>query len=314
VAKPLYDLTKKRAKFLWTESQETAFNELKHLLSSAPVLSHYDPDADLILETDCSLHGAGSILFQVVNGQERVVAYYSKLLSKSQRNYCATKREFLSIVLALAHFHIYLYGHRRFTVRTDHSSLRWLLNFKDLEGQLARWLERLQLYDFEIEYHAGTKIPASDALSRRPRSEDNCRHCQRIEAASGVTLSRDETDTINVKSCDVPSAASPSVLTDYECSGEEELGLVGWVGHGESEFKPEAESPATSINLVRVIGIDLAKAQVEDETLGSIIQAKLAGTPKPKWEDISACDTTYKAWWSDWDALEMRDSLLCRRW
>ena len=311
VAKPLYDLTKKRAKYVWTNAQESAFNELKRLLSVAPVLSHYDPEADLILETDCSVHGAGSILFQVVDGQERVVAYYSKLLNKAQRNYCATKRELLSIVLSLAHFHVYLYGHKRFTVRTDHSSLRWLLNFKDLEGQLARWLERLQLYDFEIVYRAGTKIPASDALSRRPCSEDNCRHCQRVESSACAVSSRDESATGSVGTS--PSALPPSAGSSYDYHNEDEIGLVCFVSRSESEYASETQ-PAESIRLVRIVGVDLAKAQVDDEILGDFVQAKLAGTPKPKWEDISMRNTEYKAWWSDWDVLEMRDDLLCRRW
>jgi hypothetical protein len=141
IAKPLFNLTRKRVKFVWGPEQESAFSELKSKLSSSPVLCHYDPEAELILETDCSQHGLGAILFQVVEGQERVVAYYSKLLSKTQANYCATKKELLAMVLATARFHVYLYGHKRFTVRTDHSSLRWLLNFKDPEGMLARWLE-----------------------------------------------------------------------------------------------------------------------------------------------------------------------------
>lgn len=320
IAKPLFDLTKKRVKYIWTESQESAFGELKRLLSTAPVLSHYDPDADLVLETDCSLHGAGSILFQVVDGQERVVAYYSKLLSKTQRNYCATKRELLSIVLSLAHFHVYLYGHKRFTVRTDHSSLRWLLNFKDLEGQLARWLERLQLYDFEIVYRAGTKIPASDALSRRPCNEQNCRHCQRVEDSVKVSPQGIETmpsgeETDKVGKMAALSAAAPLVSSNPDDDNDGDIGLVCFISLTESDTKTTSDTePPLMVNLVRVIGIDLAQAQLDDDTLGPIVRAKLAGTPRPKWEDISIRDTTYKAWWSDWDTLEIRDKLLCRRW
>ena len=305
IAKPLYDLTRKRAKYSWGEAQQESFEKLKRRLCEAPVLSHFDPDADLIVETDASLHGSGAVLLQVIDGQERVVAYYSKLLSKSQRNYCATKRELLSIVLALAHFHVYLYGHKKFTVRTDHSSLRWLLGFKDLEGQLARWLERLQLYDFNIVYRAGSNIPVADALSRRPCEGTLCKHCQRIE---------DNVDS------EQGGDLAPRKTSSDECKEEElinwgsdEIGPVNFVevmgGDGNS-------SPGQSgyVGVVRLEGIDLAKAQAEDPALGSIRRDKEADASRPCWEDISLKDNEYKFWWSEFDVLFMRDNILCRRW
>ncbi|GBM25011.1 hypothetical protein AVEN_204497-1 [Araneus ventricosus] len=62
------------------------------------------------------------------------------------------------------HFHHYLYG-RKFLLRTDHASLRWLLNFKEPEGQTARWIQRLHEYDFEIQHCKGTSHGNADALS-----------------------------------------------------------------------------------------------------------------------------------------------------
>jgi len=73
--------------------------------------------------------------------------YFSRVFNKLEKNYCVTRRELLAIVESLKSFHHYLYGNR-FIVRTDHISLRWLMSFKNLEGQLARWLERIQQYDF----------------------------------------------------------------------------------------------------------------------------------------------------------------------
>lgn len=71
---------------------------------------------------------------------------------------------------SLKTFHHYLYG-RKFLIRTDHISLRWLISFKDLEGQLARWLERLQQYEFEIIHRKGQLHQNADGLSRRPCAE-----------------------------------------------------------------------------------------------------------------------------------------------
>ena len=91
----------------------------------------------LLLDTGASNVGIGAVLSQVHNGDERVIAYYSRALSKPQRNYCTTRRTLLAVVRAIENFHPYLYA-RKFTVRTDHASLQWLLSFKNLKAQLAR--------------------------------------------------------------------------------------------------------------------------------------------------------------------------------
>ena len=104
------------------------------------------------------------------DGSECVVAYASRVLSKQERNYCVTRRELLAVVAFLQHFRQYLLG-TPFTIRTDHSALTWLQNFKQPEGQLARWLEQLQEYEFTIIHHPGKAHCNADALS--------CRHCSK---------------------------------------------------------------------------------------------------------------------------------------
>ncbi|KAL1254314.1 hypothetical protein QQF64_016543 [Cirrhinus molitorella] len=111
---------------------------------------------------------------------ERVVAYYSCSLSRPERNYCVTRRELLAVVLAVRHFRPYLLG-TKFTLRTDHASLTWMLNFRQPEGQVARWLEILQEYDFEIQHRPGRQHANADALSRRPCLSDECCYCSRQE-------------------------------------------------------------------------------------------------------------------------------------
>ncbi|GFV73827.1 retrovirus-related Pol polyprotein from transposon 412 [Trichonephila clavipes] len=137
-----------------------------------------------ILDTDVSHDSIGAVLSQEIDGQERFIAYFSKCLSKPERNYCVTRKELLAIVKAVEHFHPYLYG-RRFLLRTDHASLTWLLNFKNSEGQIARWIQRLQEYDVEIRHRKGSAHGNADALSRRP-CLDSCKHCSRIEKKFGV--------------------------------------------------------------------------------------------------------------------------------
>ncbi|GFX99504.1 retrovirus-related Pol polyprotein from transposon 412 [Trichonephila clavipes] len=91
-------------------------------------------DKPFILDTDASNESVGAVLSQEIDGQERVVAYWSKCLSKPERNYCVTRKEILAIVKAIEHFHHYLYG-QKFLLRTDHASLTWLMNFRNTEGQ-----------------------------------------------------------------------------------------------------------------------------------------------------------------------------------
>ncbi|GFW23827.1 retrovirus-related Pol polyprotein from transposon 297 [Trichonephila clavipes] len=85
-------------------------------LTSSPILIYPQPDKPFILDTDASNESVGAVLSQEIDGQERVVAYWSKCLSKPERNYCVTRKELLAIVKAIEHFHHYLYGQNFFYV------------------------------------------------------------------------------------------------------------------------------------------------------------------------------------------------------
>ena len=168
VAAPLTALTEKGCDFEWTESCENAFQTLKCKLVEAPILAYPSRSLEdpFILDTDASDVGLGGVLSQVQDGQEKVIAYASKTLSKPQRQYCTTYKELLAVVTFVKHFRHYLLG-RRFTVRTDHSSLRWLLNFKDIEGMVGRWVTYLSQFDYIIEHRKGILHGNADGLSRK---------------------------------------------------------------------------------------------------------------------------------------------------
>jgi hypothetical protein len=145
VAAPMVALTKKHVRFNWTTECQEAFETLKKRLITAPILKYPDPECPFILDTDASKCSVGAVLSQVQDGQEVVIAYGSRTMSKSERNYCVTRQELLAIVWFTEHFKHYLMG-QKFLLRTDHGSLRWM--FKEPEGQMARWLERpFQLRD-----------------------------------------------------------------------------------------------------------------------------------------------------------------------
>ena len=110
-AKPLHDLTKKSRSFEWTEDCENSFNQLKIALTSAPILGYpKDSGGRFILDCDASNFAIGAVLSQEQNGKEIVIAYSSKSLTKEQRNYCVTRKEFLSIFFHLKYFRNYLWG------------------------------------------------------------------------------------------------------------------------------------------------------------------------------------------------------------
>lgn len=191
IAKPLHRLTEKTAKFEWTNECQTAFEEIRHRLVTAPILAFPDYERAFILDTDASDIGVGAVLSQVQeDGSERVIAYASRVLTKAERRYCVTRRELLAVVTFVQHFRPYLLG-RRFLLRTNHGSLTWLSNFKEPEGQLARWLERLQEYTFTIAHRPGRKHQNADALSRRP-----CSQCGRESHFDNAVIAAEHQTTV----------------------------------------------------------------------------------------------------------------------
>ena len=180
IARPLNILSSKEVKFQWGPAEETAFQQLRALLIEAPVLTYPDPSRQYILDTDASNEAAGAVLSQIVEGEERVVAYYSKTFSPPQRNYCVTRRELLAVVMATNHFRPYLYG-QEFRLRTDHASLLWLYKRTEPSHQVARWLESLAEFRFQLEHRAGAKHGNADGLSRCA----DCPQCTRIEDRDG---------------------------------------------------------------------------------------------------------------------------------
>lgn len=171
LAKPLHVLTQKGQGFLWSEECQEGFEILREKLTKAPMLSHPDFSKPFVLDTDASDVAIGAILSQVHGGEERVISYASRCLTKAERKYCVTRKELLAIVYFVKYFRHYLYG-KPFLVRTDHSSLRWLLNKKDAEGQLARWIETLSTYEIQVQHRPGKLHRNADALSRIP-----CKQC-----------------------------------------------------------------------------------------------------------------------------------------
>ena len=167
IAAPLTELLHKNVDFIWSEAQKQAFDALKETLTSGPLLYCPDFSKPFVVETDASNVGAAGILLQIINGEERVVAYTSKTLSKAERNYSTTEKELLAVLHSLETFRGYI-ENTKIKVVTDHASLSWLSNFKAPSGRLTRWLARLAMFDIELVHRKGSLMKAADALSRAP--------------------------------------------------------------------------------------------------------------------------------------------------
>ncbi|GFW79739.1 retrovirus-related Pol polyprotein from transposon 17.6 [Trichonephila clavipes] len=137
IARPLHKLTESKQKFQWTKECEDSFLQLKEALTSSPILIYPQPDKPFILDTDASNESVGAVLSQEIDGQERVVAYWS---------------------------------------------------------QVARWIQRLNEYYFDIRHRKGSSHGNADALSRRPCPE-NCRHCSRVETKYDYAIRQITTST-----------------------------------------------------------------------------------------------------------------------
>ena len=152
---PLYELLRKRATWIWADSQRRAFRKAKQALSSSSVLVHYDSQRPILLHCDASPYGIGAVLTQVLeDGQERPVAFASRSLSTAEQNYAHIDREALSLVFAIKKFHNYVYG-REFKVVTDHKPLLGL--FSELRSipqtassRVQRWCLFLSGYRYSI--------------------------------------------------------------------------------------------------------------------------------------------------------------------
>lgn len=163
----------KLKRFQLDQSQLEIFDKLKQMMLEAPILKYPHPDRVFILDVDASDTAIAGELLQLIDGKEYVISFSSFVLTPTQRNYCTTRRELLSIVRHCNHFRHYLLG-RKFICRTDHNSLVWLLGFKNVQGILPRWIEVLASFDMCIIHRPGREHVNADSLSRIPDTLDPC--------------------------------------------------------------------------------------------------------------------------------------------
>ena len=176
-AAPLYALLKDGVSFAWTKDCQKAFTLLKNEVVSATSLAHYDESKTLILATDASSYGIGAVLSQLDSSGETPIAYGSKTLTETQKNYSQIEREALSIIYGVTKFRQFLYG-RKFVLVTDHEPLITIFspekNIPSMTAQrLQRWAVTLMGFQYDIRYKKTSRHGNADALSRLPVGPDN---------------------------------------------------------------------------------------------------------------------------------------------
>ena len=150
---PLNSLLQTHSKWLWTAECEESFQKAKDQIASAKVLTHYDPTLPITLVADASAYGVGAVISHISpDGVERPIAFASRSLTTSERNYAQLEKEALSLIFGVKKFHRYLYG-RKFTLVTDHKPLTTILGSKKgipslAAARLQRWAILLSAYTY----------------------------------------------------------------------------------------------------------------------------------------------------------------------
>lgn len=168
VISPLTDLVSKSRKFEWLQNCQEAFEKVKRIVVSPPVLVSPDYTKEFKLYCDSSDVGVGASLMQCdKEGVEHPVGYYSKKLNKHQRNYATVEKEALSLLLAVKHYEVYLSASPfPIQVFTDHNPLTFIHRMKTDNQRLLRWSLTLQEYNLNIHHVKGSDNLIADALSR----------------------------------------------------------------------------------------------------------------------------------------------------
>ena len=164
---PIYDLQKKAKKFKWTEEAERAFNDIRKLLISPPVLKAPTPDGLFCLESDTSRECVGGILLQKQGDEWFVIGYHSKRLPKSAKNFGVTELELTGLLVNI-HGFMQLLRNRYFKVLVDHKAIEYMIKSKREfpMTRLKTLLLKLSKYTIDLKYQQGSEMHTSDALSR----------------------------------------------------------------------------------------------------------------------------------------------------
>lgn len=266
----------------WGTEQQESFNRLKQAVMSAPVLKYPEPSKPYILHVDASRKALGASLLQESDdGKVRPVAYASRSLTGSERNYTVHKLEFLGLKWAVTcKFQHYLYGNKC-TVYTDHNPLTYVTSTAKLDANGHRWVADLSAYDLEIRYKPGRLNTDADALSRLPYPIEERNLCTKV-------ISKD----VFKQLCDI-------VASDRDYTGvAESLGL----------------SPTVVCNALSVsypVTIDWSQEQGKDPDIDIVRTLVIRGEKPTERQRLRHTPVALRLL-SHWESLKVRNGILVK--
>ena len=178
VLQPLDELKKEKTKWHWIHKCEVAFQRSKEMILKAPVLCHFDANKPVKLACDASAYGLqlGAVLSHQTAGVEKPIAFASRKITDTEKNYAQVEREALALIFGVKKFHQCLWE-RKFTLETDHKPLVTILGPKTgmptlAAARLQIWAVMLSRHTYDIVYRKGSDMGHADALSRLPLTEE----------------------------------------------------------------------------------------------------------------------------------------------
>ena len=298
IVRPLNDLlighsTKKATKaqkktpFKWEEPQQQAFDKIREMLTNPPVLAYADYRKPFTLQTDASVSGLGEVLYQHQDGMDRVIAYASRSLNPSERNYPAHKLEFLALKWAITDkFHDYLYG-TSFEVVTDNNPLTYVLTTAKLDATGHRWVAALSNYNFSLTYRSGKLNKDADGLSRL--AENN--------------------ETQHIIYPDVLKASLNASQVD--CT-ELPLAESALIAQSLSQCVPLDDSSSDKLTASAFNSTDWNKGQSNDNILSKLKLLVSLGQ-KPQKKELIKEHPQVRKYLRDWNKLILKDGVLYRK-
>lgn len=221
IARPLTRLTRQDIPFIFDSDCSEAFQELKERLLSAPILRHYDPELETILETDASDGVVAGILSQLHPDDEwHPVAFFSKTMAPAECNYEIHDKEMLAIIRSLSQWRAELQSApSKVKIYTDHKALEYFMTTKQLTSRQARWAEILSQFFFTIMYRPGKQNEKADALSRQEQDVE-AQNQVKTQHRTRALLQPDQLDARILEELEPPKVATledisePLVLVD----------------------------------------------------------------------------------------------------
>ena len=206
---PMFELLTKDVSFNWSSEVDKSFQAVKKIINS-PTLQPFNLQLQTYVKSDASDKGTGAILSQVSNsGEEKVVAFWSRQFSSSERKYSTTEKEALAAANTVE---LFLWG-LHFTLRTDHSAIKTILSSNYCGGPgalIARWKSLLMPYSYTIQHVPGRNLRGADAITRLP-----------IIASDGLSAENDEVEIIALLHDQDLSAISEDIVRDASEKDEE---------------------------------------------------------------------------------------------